>query len=169
MNRAIGRNAVAPAPRLLALLFVVVSGCTSETIPMDSAKLNDFGARYTAAWCSHDAEKVASFFSAKASLTVNNGKPVVGRVAIAEYAQTFMTGFPNLVVSMDKIAVDGAKAMYYWTLTGSNTGPGGTGRFVQLSGMQEWRFGPDGLIVEALGHFDTANFQRQLMSGAKGS
>lgn len=39
---------------------------------------------------------------------------------------------------------------YHWTLEGTNTGPGGTGHKVRISGYEEWKFGPDGLIEDSL-------------------
>ena len=50
-------------------------------------------------------------------------------------------------------------------MTGTNTGPGGTGKAVRFSGYEDWRFGPDGLIAESLGHFDAADYRRQLAEG----
>jgi hypothetical protein len=47
-----------------------------------------------------------------------------------------------------------------------NTGPGGTGRAVRINGYEEWTFGPGDLIAESRGHFDAAEYQRQLKSGA---
>ena len=47
-----------------------------------------------------------------------------------------------------------------------NTGPGGTGRPVRISGVEQWRIGADGLIEESKGQFDEADYQRQL-SGAE--
>jgi predicted ester cyclase len=79
-----------------------------------------------------------------------------------------MTAFPDLVIRMDRLTVNGSQVRYYWTLTGTNTGPGGAGKFVRVSGFEEWRFGPDGLIAESKGHFDAADYQRQLNAGAKG-
>jgi hypothetical protein len=89
----------------------------------------------------------------------------VGRAAITASAQGFMTAFPDLVVVMDSLKVDGPRATYHWTLTGTNTGPGGTGRPVRISGYEEWRLGPDGLIAASLGHFDAAEYARQLAGG----
>jgi hypothetical protein len=43
-----------------------------------------------------------------------------------------------------------------------NTGPGGTGNAVCISGFEEWTFGPDGLIAASRGHFDEAEYQHQL-------
>lgn len=78
-----------------------------------------------------------------------------------------MTAFPDIVVKMDRLVVNGAKTEYHWTLTGTNTGPGGTGSFVRFSGFEEWRFGPDGLIAESLGHFDESDYQHQLNAGGR--
>jgi hypothetical protein len=57
---------------------------------------------------------------------------------------------------------DAGTASYHWTLTGTNTGPGGTGRAVRISGYEEWVIGSDGLIVDSLGRFDEEDYQRQL-------
>ena len=79
-----------------------------------------------------------------------------------------MTAFPDMVVTMDGLSVDGKRAVYRWTLTGRNTGPGGSGRSVRISGYEEWTIGEDGLIARSEGHFDEAEYERQLASGADG-
>jgi len=129
---------------------------------MDAAKLQEFGAGYTAAWCSQDAARVAAFFAEDGSLAINGGAPAAGRSAIAASAQGFMTAFPDLVVSMDSLDVGRDNVVYRWTLTGTNTGPGGTGRAVRISGYEAWTIGADGLIAASLGHFDEVEYQRQL-------
>lgn len=126
---------------------------------MDPAKLHEFATRYTAAWCSQNAPSVAAFFAEGGSLKINDGSPSVGRTAITAAAQGFMTAFPDLVVSL---GVDGERITYHWTLTGTNTGPGGTGNPVRISGYEEWRIGADGIIAESRGHFDEVEYQRQL-------
>lgn len=129
---------------------------------MDVERLKEFGAKYTAAWCSQDAASVAAFFAEHGSLTINDGAPAVGRPAITGAAQGFMTAFPDMVVATDGVSVEGRRAVYRWTLTGTNTGPGGTGKAVRISGREEWTFGADGLIAESEGHFDAAAYNRQL-------
>jgi len=74
---------------------------------MDAAKMREFATRYTAAWCSQDAASVASFFAANGSLKINNGSPSVGRAAITSAAQGFRTDFPDMVVKMDELSVEG--------------------------------------------------------------
>jgi predicted ester cyclase len=131
----------------------------------EPAALRDFARRYTAAWCSQDAASVAAFFSLTGSLQINDAAPASGRDAIQAAVQSFMTAFPNMQVLMDEISVEGDRAIYRWTLTGANTGPGGTGHRVRFSGHEKWSFGADGLIAESQGHFDAAEYQRQIERG----
>jgi predicted ester cyclase len=132
---------------------------------MQDDELPDFARRYTAAWCSQNAASVAAFFSPDGSLSVNDSPPAVGRPAITAVAQSFMTAFPDLRVAMDEILRQGDRTEYHWTLTGANTGPGGTGHRVRISGHEIWQIGSDGLIVSSQGHFDSAEYQRQLQRG----
>jgi predicted ester cyclase len=86
----------------------------------------------------------------------------VGRVAIATVAQGFMTAFPDMRVSLDELLFQDERVIYHWTLSGTNTGPDGTGRAVRLSGFEVWQMGADGLIANSRGRFDSADYRRQL-------
>jgi predicted ester cyclase len=71
-----------------------------------------------------------------------------------------MTTFPDMVVTMDKVvreSRDGGRSS-----DGTNTGPGGTGKCVRVSGYELWKIDNDGLIAESEGHFDRAEYERQL-------
>jgi uncharacterized protein (TIGR02246 family) len=125
-------------------------------------KLPEFATRYAKAWCSHDPEKVAAFFAENGSLSVNDGPPAVGRAAIAEIARGFIRDLPDMIVTWDTLTVTSNGAMFHWTLAGTNTGPGGTGNRVQISGYELWKIDNDGLIAESRGHFDAADYERQL-------
>lgn len=131
----------------------------------DATHLRDLAERYTTAWGSQDAARVASFYSADGRLSINAGPPAVGRSAITEAAQGFMTTFPDMKVIMDGLLIQGDRAVYRWTLVGTNTGPGGTGKQVRISGFEVWRIGADGLIAESRGHFDSAAYQDQIAHG----
>ncbi len=133
---------------------------------MNQAQLTDLGTRYAAAWSSQNPARLASFYSDNGSLTVNAGAPSVGRSAIAATAQAFMTAFPDMVVKMDQISQEGGHAVFRWTWTGTNSGPGGTGKFVRITGYEEWTLSTGGLIAESKGHYDEAEYQRQVKSGA---
>lgn len=132
---------------------------------MDAAQLRTFGTKYAAAWCSQEAARVAALYAENGFLAINEGTPSVGRTAITAAAQDFMTALPDMVVTMDDVSLQADHAVFRWTLTGTTTGPRGTGKAVRLSGYEEWRFGLEGLIAESQGHFDEAEYQRQLRIG----
>ena len=131
----------------------------------DRDQVRDFARRYTAAWCSQDPAQVAGHYAPDGSLTINDGVPAVGRDAITEVARSFMAAFPDMQVLMDDLVAKDRGIEYHWTLIGTNTGPGGTGNRVRFSGFEEWTIGDDGLIAESKGHFDQADYERQLERG----
>jgi predicted ester cyclase len=131
----------------------------------DPAKITTFAKCYAEAWCSQNPESVAAFFVEKGSLSVNDGPPAVGRVAIAEVARGFMRDLPDMIVTMDDVTHASDATKFHWTLTGTNTGPGGKGRRLCISGYELWKIDEDGLIAESKGRFDRAEYERQLKHG----
>ena len=132
---------------------------------MTSDKLTEFAKRYAQAWCSHNPERVAAFFGENASFKVNDDAPAIGRMAIAEIARGFMHDFPDMIVTFDRLEPCADRTAFHWTLIGTNTGPGGTGKSVRVSGYELWKIDDDGLIAESKGHFDNAEYDRQLKHG----
>jgi hypothetical protein len=124
----------------------------------DAIFLQGFAARYAYAWCSQDPENVAAFYAKSGTISVNGGPPV----SIAEVARGFMRDFPDMVVKFDKLEKTKTGTEFHWTFTGTNTGPGGTGNRVRISGYELWKMDKDGLISESKGHFDAAEYERQL-------
>lgn len=129
---------------------------------MSESELTGFATRYAEAWSGQNPEHLASFYAEDGSLTVNSGSPSVGRAAIAAKAKEFMEAFPDMAVKMDSVSQEGSHATFHWTWTGTNTGPGGTGNAVRISGYEEWTFNADGMIVESKGRYDEAEYQRQM-------
>jgi len=127
-----------------------------------SDKLTEFAKRYAQAWCSHSPERIAAFFGENASLKVNDDAPAIGRKAIAEIARGFMRDFPDMTVTFDKLEPREDATAFHWTFIGTNSGPGGTGNRVRISGYELWKIGNNGLIAESKGHFDAADYERQL-------
>jgi hypothetical protein len=131
----------------------------------DQKQLVEFARRYTAAWCSGEPANVAAHYSPTGSLTINEGEPAIGRRAVTEAARSFMTAFPDLQVLMDDLRVKDPGVEYHWTLIGTNAGPGGTGAPIRISGFEEWSIGEDGLTAASLGHYDQAEYDRQIARG----
>ncbi len=134
---------------------------------MNDLRLVEFATCYTAAWCSHSASSVASFYAESGSLAINDGAPAVGRLAVQAAAQSFMTAYPDLVVQFDRLESKGDRVLYHWILIGTNIGAGGTGNKVRIAGYEDWKIGPDGLIANSRGHYDTQEWDRQVNGGCK--
>jgi hypothetical protein len=144
--------------------IVPVAGQASSKHAPSTVKqhLDAFAAEYTKAWNSQDPWQVASFYEPSGSLSVNEGEPAVGREAVAAVAASFMSAFPDLELLFDGIEYDQERVNFHWTFRGTNSGPGGTGNRVDFSGFESWVFGENGLVLESLGQFDAAEYQRQL-------
>ena len=147
---------------IVAALGLLLSACQQREDQPDSKDLTEFATAYAAAWSSQDPEALASFYSENGSLRVNDGEASVGRDAVTETARSFMSAFPDMVVRLVTLDRKDGYVEFHWHWTGTNTGPGGTGRAVDLRGYEQWTLDDDGLIVESLGHFDEAEYQRQL-------
>jgi len=155
-----GRARDAVIALLMTILLVVA--CEPEEEPMDVTELTEFATRYAAAWSSQDPVAFGTFYGENGSLTVNDGEPAVGRDAVVDTANAFMTAFPDMIVRLVELRSEGSRVEFHWHWTGTNTGPDGTGNTVDLRGYEEWTFGDDGLIVESRGHYDDGEYQRQL-------
>jgi steroid delta-isomerase-like uncharacterized protein len=151
---------------MLLLATLSFSACTSPRHATDPGHLTQIATQYAAAWSSQNPDRLAAFYSEKGVLKVNAGAPAVGRAAVRATAQGFMAAFPDMTVQMDSVVQTQSGAVFHWTWTGTNTGPGGTGRPVRISGYEEWTFGVDGLIAQSLGHYDEAEYQRQVSAPA---
>ena len=128
---------------------------------MSKTDLTEFATRYAAAWSSQNPVEFASFYDEGGTLTVN-GALSAGRAAITATARAYMTAFPDMVVKLDSLRQDDDHTVFHWTWTGTNTGPGGTGKAVRLSGYERWTMSANGLIATSDGHFDNDEYQRQL-------
>ena len=76
-------------------------------------ELDEFAQRYVKEWCSRNPESVAAFFAERGSISINSGPPAVGRIAIAREAQAFMTTFPDMVVTFDKLEPRGDATAFH--------------------------------------------------------
>lgn len=129
---------------------------------MEYAHLVAFATMYAAAWSDRNPDHLAGFYADDGVLRVNAAAPAVGRAEIRATALGFMTAFPDMTVTLLSVELSDPHVIFHWRWTGTNTGPGGTGKAVDLLGFEEWILGPDGRIVQSLGHFDEAEYQRQL-------
>lgn len=124
-----------------------------------------FARGYAQAWGSKRPEFVASYFTEDGTLQVNDGDPANGREAITKVAQGFMTDLPDMIVRFDSLVPKTKGTEFHWTLMATNSGPGGTGNKVKVSGYELWEMGDNELIKKSQGFFPAEAYNRQLEFG----
>jgi predicted ester cyclase len=89
-----------------------------------------------------------------------------GAAGQAQIARAFRGAFPDLRWTIDLLLAEGDLVAARWTASGTNAGPWGevapTGRRVEFSGVNIFRFGTDGKVVEIWNHRDDLGLREQL-------
>jgi len=126
----------------------------------DRQRIEQLARSYTEAWCSRDPARVAAHYVPGGMIAINGGE----RSGITDVAEGFIAAFPDIEVFMDGLVLreDGV-VEYRWTFTGTSAE---TGQSVRVPGFEEWTIAADGLIAESRGHYDQAEYDRQLQHGA---
>lgn len=149
----------------MSACVALLVACGPADTPAAASDRTDFATRYAAAWSGKDPVSFGALYEENGSLIVN-GAASVGRAAIVETARSYMAAFPDMVVRLDSLREEADATVFHWTWTGTNSGPGGTGKAVNLRGYERWTFGPNGLLLTSDGHFDDTEYQRQLKGEA---
>jgi nuclear transport factor 2 (NTF2) superfamily protein len=125
----------------------------------DRKQIEQLARAYTEAWCSRDPARVAAHYVPGGLIAINDGDAA----GIAGVAEAFIAAFPDIEVLMDDLVLreDGI-VEYRWTFTGTSAE---TGNSVRVPGFEEWTIAPQGLIAESRGHYDQAEYDRQLQHG----
>lgn len=157
-GRSFGSKPVLPCLLIGALTLAGVPASAAG----DDNRMLQFASSYAAAWSSQDPAALAAHYAEDGVLIVNGSAPSIGRAAIESKACGFMTAFPDMTVSLLGLEQKGETTLFHWRWTGTNTGPGGTGNAVDLRGHEEWTLDEAGLIAQSLGHYDEADYKRQV-------
>ena len=125
----------------------------------DPQHISQLARAYTEAWCSRDPARVAGHYVPGGMIAINGGDPA----RIADVAEAFIAAFPDIEVLMDDLVFrEDGRVEYRWTFTGTSAE---TGKSVRVPGYEEWTIAPNGLISESHGHYDQAEYDRQLQHG----
>jgi steroid delta-isomerase-like uncharacterized protein len=88
-----------------------------------------------------------------------------GAAGQAQIAQAFREAFPDLQWQVDLLLAEGALVAARWTASGMHTGAWAgvapTGRRAEFSGVNVFRFGSDGKVIEIWNHRDDLGLQDQ--------
>jgi len=141
------------------LLLIMLTSFMANAKDMSEKDLTEFAIGYAAAWSSQNPNKLAAHYTDDGYIIVNGGKPSTGRDEIAAKAQGFMTAFPDMVVSLDKLEINGNKVVFNWHWVGTNSG---TGKKLDIRGFETWTFDKNGLIKESLGTYNRSEYEQQM-------
>jgi nuclear transport factor 2 (NTF2) superfamily protein len=132
-----------------------------RALPQQFKQIEQLAHTYTEAWCSRDPARVATHYVRGGMIAINGGDPA----GIAEVAEAFIAAFPDIEVFMDDLSLrEDGTVEYRWTFTGTSSE---TGKSVRIPGFEEWTIAPDGLIAQSRGHYDQAEYDRQLQHGIR--
>ena len=134
----------------------------TDILDWNGVAMKDFAQHYANAWSSQDPVAFSEFYAEGGSLKVNDAEAAVGHMAVEATARDFMEAFPDMTVRLVELVDKGDKVQFHWHWTGTNTGPGETGAWVDMRGYEEWTFDENGLIIQSLGHYDEEEYERQL-------
>ncbi len=125
----------------------------------DRQRIEELARSYTAAWCSRNPVHIAANYAPGGTIAINGGAPA----GIGEVAEAFISAFPDIEVFMDDLVLrDDGMVEYRWTFTGTSAE---TGKRVRVAGSEEWTI-ELGLIATSSGHYDQAEYDRQVREGA---
>lgn len=107
-----------------------------------------------------DMSKLAEIFATGgATVSADNAR---GQGDLGLYRRAF----PDLHKTVDALVAEGDWVVIRWTNEGTHLGPwkdiAPTGKRITWSGVNLYRFGPDGRVIENLAHPNWLHFYRQL-------
>lgn len=113
--------------------------------------------RHKASFARRDAAALADQHAEDGTFESPAYGVVRGRPAIEGVYRYWFEAFPDLLLTWDSVLIDGERAAFFWTLTGTAQGVffgvAGTGAKVSMPGAADYRFA-DGRITSARHIFD---------------
>ena len=79
--------------------------------------------RYMKAWNAHDVDRLITFYATDyQGEDVIEPQPQRGRPAVRRNIQRYLTAFPDLHITWDKVVADGEQVALTWTAHGTHQG-----------------------------------------------
>jgi steroid delta-isomerase-like uncharacterized protein len=134
---------------------------------MDRQQVQDTVVARVEAFNTHDPDAVAAFYIEDAvSRDMGRDMALMGRAAIRESLATYFDAFPDVVMGISRIGVDGDTAFVEWHAAGTHREPyhgiPATGQHVEVDGCIVFNFAADGKITSEISYWDVASLLRQL-------
>jgi steroid delta-isomerase-like uncharacterized protein len=152
---------------LLGLLVVMIfTSLASGQMAMTRAEIQTLGDRYMEARNSPDLDLLDTIFDADAVIhDASAPGDLQGLAALKTYYTRSHTIYPDLQITLDNFMISGDHVIWYWTFTGTNTGPldqmPPTGKSVKFSGIAIDHM-KAGKVIEEWVYFNQLDMMMQL-------
>jgi len=117
-------------------------------------------------WNNSELAKLEMVMMENVSRRVNNIVVAHNRKEVAANIAVFISGFPDLFLSISNLHLIDNYAFYNWTFTATNTGVFGefpaTGKKVKVNGMSKLIFNEEGKIIEEDVSYNELDLLQQL-------
>lgn len=143
---------------LIGLTILLLASCDLKkeeiinTSPSETQVYRALDTLLQACWNNKDISKLEMVMSKNVSRRVNNIIVANNREEVAANIAVFISGFPDLNISLSNLLISDNYASFNWTFLGTNTGIFGefpaTGKKVKVNGMSKVLFNKEGKITE---------------------
>ncbi len=118
---------------------------------MTRAEIEKLLEEHREGFAARDPVRLASLHLADGTFESPAAGVVRGRAAIEQVYRYWFEAFPDLVLDWTSEVVEGDRAMFLWTLSGTHSGPffglEGSGSKVRTAGAAEIRFADGGMAL----------------------
>lgn len=163
------RNTILPGLALASLVAVVA--CQPAAAPPAAPAAPDYAAEYGPAidaifdaWNTKQYDQLDSVLAADFT-RVAPDQNADGPEGMKAFMAQVHAAYPDFAITSNQRAYGPGVAFVQWTVTGTDSGEGGTGNPVEVSGATMMRFA-DGKITHEIVFFDTASLMRQVGADA---
>jgi steroid delta-isomerase-like uncharacterized protein len=124
------------------------------------------------AWNEHDADRVAESM-AEDGTSGDSSSPELrqGREGAHEFADTYLSAFPDFHIEIRSEMADGNRVATEWTVTGTHQGElagiAPTGKSITTHGMTVASFNDEGLVTSSFVYWSPAELMGQLAPAAQ--
>ncbi len=138
----------------------------ANNMPVEEKAMKDAIDKVVLGWNTHDISNLRSLTGEKFVRTAN-GTVIANNVdEYEQFMNTFVTGFPDFAVKVDKYDSKGNEVYIYWTVTGTNNGEfmgnAPTGKKIVTHGFSVWNMNKDGKFTIEDAFYDNLDLYNQL-------
>lgn len=157
---------------LIGLIVLLLASCDlkkqgqNNTSPREIQMQMTLDTLFEVCWNKKEITKLELVMTEGVSRRVNNIVVANNRKEVAANIAVFISGFPDLFISISNLHISDKSANYNWTFTATNTGVFGefpaTGKKVKVNGMSKMLFNEEGKIVEEDVSYNELDLLQQL-------